>query len=145
MIILIIFSNYSYGKYFEKYILNYSTKIARPVFIVESDEMKEIQEFEDLEKEQYFFSIKNFDDTGVNQIKFSYYFELEGEQDEIEYELINQTTNQVINFENGKTNRFNIGLEKEIQEYCLSIDFSKSFIKENTKINLKIYADIYKE
>lgn len=107
--------------------------------------MKEIEEFEDLEKERYFFSIKNFDDTGVNQIKFSYYFELEGEQDEIEYELINQTTNQVIKFENGKTNRFNIGLEKEIQEYCLSIDFSKSSITENTKINLKIYADIYKE
>lgn len=142
LIILIIFSNYSYGKYFEKYILNYSTKIARPVFVVESDETKVIEKFENLEKEEYFFTIKNYDDIGINQIKFSYYFELEGMQDGIKYELINQTTEQVVNFENGKSSNFNIVLEKDVQEYCLIIYFSKSSIIENTKINLKICTDI---
>ena len=63
-------------------------------------------------------------------------------QDGIKYELINQTTEQVVNFENGKSSNFNIGLDKDVQEYCLIIYFSKSSIIENTKINLKICTDI---
>ncbi len=122
--------------------MEYATKIANPVFVIESDETVVVETFNENKIKDYKFSIKNFDDNRVNQIEMLYYFELQGIPENINYQLLNLTTNEIVKFNNGISDKFVLGLEKKITEYCFSLEVLENDIQNNTKINLKIITDI---
>lgn len=134
--------NIVYGKYIEKFYVEYTTKIANPILVIESDETVVVENFNENKIKDYKFVIKNFDDTRVNQTEMHYYFELQGIHDNINYKLLNLTTNEIVKFNNGISDKFVLGLERKITEYCFSLEVLESDIQNNTKINLKILTDI---
>lgn len=137
--------NLVYAKYSEKLFINYQTQIANPIFSIEYDNKKIIEDLENVSKSEYLFTIKNYNETEINQIELYYQFEIIGIDDNINFELKNLTTNEIIKFENNVSPKIKIGLKKEEYKYCLSINFDESNIEINKKINLKVNTYFNKE
>lgn len=100
-----------------------------------------IENFENVTKEIYNFRIKNFNEDKTNQIELFYYFQVYGIDEDIEFQLSNLTTNEIIKFKNSVSSKFSFGLEVESIEYSFEINVSDNIPKDNTKINLKIFVE----
>lgn len=143
---IILECNISYAKFSEKNIIKYKTKLGKCLFYIGSSEENVIEDFNNLEIEEFSFNIKNFNEIECSSIESTYYFEISGIEENIKYYLYDITENKEIKFENNKSENFKLGLNKNNKDYCLKIDFLESDIKENCEIILKIvYNDTVNE
>jgi hypothetical protein len=144
IILFILIFNYqiAYAKYSEGFSIKYKTKIANPVLLVDFPEKIIIEDVKNKEQEEYIFSLKNYNELEKNQIDIYYNFEVEGINNKINYELYNMNTEEKIDFIEGKSGEFKLGLEPEEIDYKFIIYLSECNLDTNLNIKIKINTRI---
>lgn len=122
--IIFLSSHIVYAKYITVDKISSTTKIAKPIFIVEGKEATKINEINNIG--YYEFSVKNFDETNTSEIGFEYTIEIISKTDEsIQYELYNEE--EQIPLYNLKTQQISIaGNEKNEHIYKLKVIYDKT-------------------
>ena len=115
-----------------------------PVLNVISDEKKIIKSLDGVDSEEFFFSVKNWDEKYTNSMNYYYKFEINFEESDINYQIWNLEKNERVNFSNNESELLYMDLNKKEVKYKLVVDLINSHIPKSTNINVKVSV-IYKE
>ena len=134
------FNSYVWAKYSTEYIINASTKIAKPIVKIEGEETKEITVF--APHASYLFSIKNYNELEeINEVKMKYYIQIVSEKIEL-LEIHLYKGEEEILLTDYKTGEMELEIgEKQEDEYCLDVKFIGNIeedLLENVQANLEI-------
>ncbi len=144
LIVYIFTYNLVYAKYCEKIKQKYVTKIAEPIFILETDEKKIVEYSDNINSEIYRFSIKNYKENKINSITMYYQFEILGLDENIKYQVWDISKNKNVEIKDGKSSFFCLGIDKKENKYCIIVDLLNSKINKNLNIDLKINTKFLK-
>lgn len=143
IVFVLLFEARVVAGYIEKINLKVTGEIAKPIFIVNYDEEIKGNYFNISEVPEYTFEIKNCNEENqISQMDFNVTIEVSTEN-EIEFEVINCSTNETFLSNNQKSR--NIILEKykpSINKYKVIIKSDKTIAKE--KLRIYIDAKYYK-
>ena len=126
------------AKFVEKYSICYKSKIAVPIFIVESDVKKIITPLDSNDIEEFYFSVKNYDEKNISSMSYGYYIKLNFGNSDVKYEVFNVTEDKKVGFKDRKSELQYMGFDKREVEYKLVIDLINSNINETTNIDMSI-------
>ncbi len=115
-----------------------------PVLNVVSDEKKIIKSLDVVDSEEFYFSVKNWDDKYTSSMDYYYEFQINFDDSDINYQVWNLEKNERVNFSNNKSDLLYMDLIKKEVRYKLVVDFLNSHISSSTNITLKVSV-IYKE
>lgn len=142
VIILGMFAKDTYSSFASKIGGASKTLIAEPVFLLEHTDKKVLDDSNN--EIDYYFNIKNYDGTKINDVNLKYIIEITPIQDSA-IKLTLYKDNQVVQLNNQKTEYINIGhTNKEKHEYRLNVKYDKSNLENsydiNSSINIKANA-----
>ena len=116
------------GQYMQTHTLKASTKIAKPIIIMEEGEKINIDGTSN--EQEYQFKIKNYNEKNeISDVQMNYYLQILGNKDKaIEFELYENE--KIIPIINNKTQTLKLGNKtKEEKNYILKIKYNKSGLK----------------
>lgn len=134
---IILFECKTISGYIERINLKVTAKIAEPIFIIKNDE-KISGNYSDITKvPEYTFEIKNYNDENkISEITFNIKLEAES-QNEVEFEVVDCDTNEVVLNNNQKSNE--IIMEKDklcLNKYKVIVNSNLATVKDSLKINI---------
>lgn len=144
IIILLCIPSITMSKYNSKFEKNGKINIAKPVIIFE--EQTELNS-EIINKKsfpiEYNFKIKNYTDTGVNEIEFYYNIEVQDTAINfpIKYRLFDINTNEEVILNNNKTIDMKISngiAEEKLYKLVIEWDKRNGRLSNDTDLNIKI-------
>ena len=138
IIFIIVNTNFVLAKFVEKYSISYQTKIAVPICIVESDEKKIVTPLASNDIEEFYFSVKNYDEKNISSMSYGYYINLNFGNSDVKYEVFNITEDKKVGFKDRKSELQYMDFDKREVEYKLVIDLINSNINETTNIDMSI-------
>lgn len=149
-LIVLCMNNIVLSKYNHDKDLQVNTKIAKPIIVVEKDEVIKTKVDQNSFPIEYNFSICNYNDTEVNEVDFSYTIEIENsvENFPVSYVLMDCDKNEEIKLTDGKSEPISISKStKEIKNFKLYLQWREMDVDlaDNVQINLKINAIQSKE
>lgn len=122
----------------------YQTKIGLPVLNVISDEKKIIKNLDGLESEDFYFTVRNWDENSNSTMNYYYEIHIDFGDNDVSYQVWDLNKNERINFSNNKSEILYMDLNKAEVKYKLVIDLLNSKISKLANINLSISIQ-YKE
>lgn len=131
-LIILFFEIKTFAGYIQKINLKVIGEIAKPIFIVEYDDVVNGNFSSINEIPYYTFEIKNYNDERISEINFNIKIEVISD---IDFEIIDCNTNEIIL--NKDKNSFEIFAEKEKNfnnKYKILLKTDKQTVKENLKI-----------
>lgn len=140
-IIIVLFSEISFSKYFSKTNLEIESEIAKPILEIEEDITLNINTVK--EKETYNLKVKNYDETSkITEVDLEYYIEiLPKENENIKFKIY-KNDKELDMYEN-KTDKFWLSKEnKQEDNYKIEIllnNISDQEFMQN--IEVKVYAE----
>lgn len=139
-IILVIFSilaTGTYSKFFGKILGESKTKIAEPIFVLEHTDKKVVDNSN--QEIDYYFKVKNYDDSKINEVNLKYIIEITPIQDKAII-LTLYKDNQKIDLNEQKTSYIEIGhTTKQEHQYRLNIKYDKNNQENSYDINSNIF------
>lgn len=145
VIVLILLVGSTYSSFFGNISGFSATKVAEPVFILENTD-KKVLDASNTEID-YYFSIKNYDNNKVNEVKLKYMLEISPKQDDA-IVLTLYKDNQIVKLTNQSTSYIALGhTNKENQEYRLNVKYDKTKLDDCYDIssNISIRASAIQE
>lgn len=110
----------SYSKYKEEVRANCTNEIAKAIFVVDGAKNIQINGIEDT---VYDFHVKNYDETGVNEVGLDYFIEMVNlSEADLEFELTKN--GELVNLSENKTDFFHLAsAENQVDDYQLKIKY----------------------
>ena len=102
---ILLFSGYSYSKYKSEQIEVISGNIAKPIFIVQRENPKEISINSNFDSYEYHFSIMNYDSNKCSDVALAYKIVVDVGNNLISYKVFDDANNEVP-FNNDKSKTF---------------------------------------
>lgn len=131
-LIILFFEIKTFAGYIQKINLEVIGEIAKPIFIVDHDDVVN-GNFSNINEIPYYtFEVKNYNDERISEINFNIKIEVISN---IDFEIIDCNTNEIIL--NKDKNSFEIFAEKEKNfnnKYKILLKTDKQIVKENLKI-----------
>ena len=141
VILIILFSKTSLGKYFNKINIEVKSEKEKPILKIEEDTTLNINTVK--EKEIYNFKVKNYDETNkVTEVDLEYYIEiLPKENENIKFKIYKE--DKKLNIYPNKTEKFLLSKEqKQEDNYKIEILFNNISVLEIIQdIEIKIHAE----
>lgn len=141
VILIILFSKTSLGKYFNKINIEVKSEKEKPILKIEEDTTLNINTVK--EKEIYNFKVKNYDETNkVTEVDLEYYIEiLPKENENIKFKIYKE--DKKLNIYANKTEKFLLSKEqKQEDNYKIEILFNNISVLEIIQdIEIKIHAE----
>ena len=144
IVIIILNSNKVFAKIAERVVRKYQTHIGMPVLNVVADEKKIVTSIDGSYSEEFYFSVKNWDENYISSMDYYYEIKINFEESDINYQVWNLDKNEMLDFNNNKSKLLYMDLTKQEVKYKLVVDLLNSTIPKSTSINLNI-AIVYKE
>jgi len=144
LILIILNNNIVFAKLSEKIVNKYQTKIGLPVLNVIAEEKKIITNLENLDSEEFYFTVQNWNENSVSSMSYYYEIQIDFGDDDINFQVWDLNKNERINFTNNKSDMLYMDLKKTEIKYKLVVDVLNSNITKTTNINLNIVM-VYKE
>ena len=118
-------------------------EIAKPIIVLEKDEVLKTQINQNTFPLEYHFWIQNYREDDINEVDFEYSIELENSTENfpVSYDVFDCETNQQIEFMNGKSELLKLKKgEKEKREFKLIMQWQELNVElaEELQIKLKI-------
>lgn len=118
-------------------------EIAKPIIVLEKDEVLKTQIDQNTFPLEYHFWIQNYREDDINEVDFEYSIELENSTENfpVSYDLFDCETNQEIEFMDGKSEPLKLKKgEKEKREFKLIMQWQELNVElaEELQIKLKI-------
>lgn len=140
LILIILFSGTSLGKYFSKTNLEVKYEIAKPILKIEGDSVLNINR---VKEETYKFKIKNYDETNqITEVDLEYYIEIiSGANENFNFKIYKD--NVKVNINGNKTEKFLLSKEeKQEDNYKIEILFNNISVQEIMQnIEIKVYSE----
>lgn len=128
----------SFAKYKKEVYSDSFTEVAKPVFIVDGADNIKINGIEDT---VYQFSVKNYDDSGINEVDMNYYVQIINHSN-ANLEFVLTKSGELIDLVENKTNLISVSnLGKQEDNYQLKIKYHDVVNKEiEGNVQIKIEA-----
>ena len=140
-IIMVLFSETSFSKYFSKTNLEIESEIAKPILEIEGDTTLNINTVK--EKETYILKVKNYDETNkITEVDLEYYIEIMPKDNENTKFKIYKEDRELNMYEN-KTEKFLLTREKAQEDnYKIEILLNNISVQEIVQnIEVKVHAE----
>lgn len=144
IILLLLFTGYTFAKNIGDTIINTKGEIAEPIFIIENNPIIDITATENYGN--YSFKIKNYDDKGkLSEVDMQYYIEILSNLDEtIGYKIYENE--KEIKLENNKTNLLKILKDsKNEKSYRIEFSYNKDSSLKMEDIIQKVQIKVHSE
>lgn len=141
LFILSIFTTDTFSKFFGKIFGESKTEIAEPIFLLEHTDKKVVDNSN--QEIDYYFNVKNYNDSSVNEVNLKYMIEITPIQDKAII-LTLYKDNQKIDLNEQKTSYIEIGhTTKQEHKYRLNVKYNKNNQENSYDINSNIFIKAY--
>ena len=137
LLMLTIFTTDTYSKFFGTILGESKTEVAEPLFVLEHTDKKFVDNSN--QEIDYYFKVKNYNNSNVNEINLKYMIEITPIQDKAII-LTLYKDNQKIDLNEQKTPYINLGhSNKETHEYRLNVKYDKSELDNCYDISSNVF------
>ena len=136
---ILIITGYTFSKYKSETIKTISGDIAKPILIVQKEDIKQINANSNQDNYEYNFSILNYDNNQYSEVALAYRIVVEVDNDNpVSYKVYDESGNE-IEFHNNKSNLFLLDNTSQIkQSYKLVVSRIETPLKAgNITINIE--------
>lgn len=141
LVMLTLFTTDTYSKFFGKILGESKTEIAEPIFMLEHTDKKVVDN--NNQEIDYYFKVKNYNDSNVNEVNLKYILEITPIQDKAII-LTLYKNNQKIDLNEQKTSYIEIGhTTKQEHQYRLNVKYDKNNQENSYDINSNIFIKAY--
>ena len=136
-LIIGLFTSDTYSRFFGKVLGESTTKVAEPILVLENTDQKIVDNSN--QEIDYYFTVKNYNNSNVNEINLKYMIEITPIQDRA-ITLTLYKDNQPVELSEQKTAYMNIGnTTKEEHQYRLNVKYNKNNFENSYDINSNIF------
>lgn len=141
LVMLTLFTTDTYSEFFGKILGESKTEIAEPIFMLEHTDKKVVDN--NNQEIDYYFKVKNYNDSNVNEVNLKYILEITPIQDKAII-LTLYKNNQKIDLNEQKTSYIEIGhTTKQEHQYRLNVKYDKNNQENSYDINSNIFIKAY--